>query len=83
MLSYYNKNRDRIAKKYNKELRRKKYKEVMKMIAQKRKELKDDKESKAGKVCSELSKIFFDSVHVAHKKSSRIFLKIFLKNSYG
>ena len=62
-LKYY-KRRDIIAKRYNKELRRKKYKAIITRIIKERKQLKDDKDSEAGqvlsKICYKLFADFFD-----------------------
>ena len=66
-LSYYNKNRERIAKKYNKEL-------------------KDNKKVKQGKFSQNWAKNSFIQYILLMKKFKNIwgmFLKIFLKKSYG
>jgi hypothetical protein len=59
-LNYY-KRRNIREKRYDKNLRRKKYKKVMGKIAKQRKELKEDKQSKAGRIFSEVcDKMFLD-----------------------
>ena len=66
-ISYY-KRRNVKTKRYDKDLRRKKYKKVMAKIAKQRKELKEKKESVGGKIFSELCGVLcHDCFHKINK----------------